>query len=343
MTTEKRRISHFDLDTFFVSVERLKNSRLIGKPVIVGGLSDRGVVSACSYETRKCGVHSGMPIKLAKSKCREAIVIGGDMDSYGSYSRMVTEIIAEGAPLFEKMSIDEHYLDLTGMDCFFDSKQWIHELRLKIIKETGLPISCGLSINKTVAKIATGQAKPCGELVVLPPNIGAFLAPLPIGKIPGVGRKTCQHLNRLGIFTVRSLQKIPVDMLRMEMGKHGVDLWNKANGVDFSPVRQYTERKSISTERTFSTDSNDTKRLNEILSGMVEKLTFELRESKKLTACIAVKVRFSDFSTNTLQRQIPYTSLDYEILEVVKELFSRLYNGKNLLRLIGVRNSKLTY
>ena len=198
-------IVHMDLDTFFVAVERLMNSKLVGKPVIVGGFSDRSVVSSCSYEARKFGVHSAMPMKMARMLCPDAIVVRGDMEQYTKYSGMVTDVIAESAPVYEKASIDEHYLDITGMDRFFGSMKWTHELRQRIISETGLPISLGLSVNKTVCKIATGEAKPNGELEIPVERVIPFLGPLSISKIPGIGEKTYRLLRSMGIATIDTL------------------------------------------------------------------------------------------------------------------------------------------
>ncbi|MDF1549656.1 MAG: DNA polymerase IV, partial [Bacteroidales bacterium] len=279
-----RSILHLDLDTFFVSVERLQNSKLMGKPVIIGGLSDRGVVASCSYEARKYGVHSAMPMKMARTLCSEAIIIRGDMDQYSKYSNLVTEIIAEKAPLYEKTSIDEHYLDLTGMDRFFGNLKWSNELRHSIIKNTGLPISFGLSLNKTVSKIATGEAKPNGAKLVSKDEIRPFLCPLSIRKIPGIGAKTFQSLRTMGIVTIETLSNIPIEVMEKIMGKNGIIIWEKANGIDSSPVKPYSERKSISTERTFDQDSTDVKRMNEIIVSMVEKLAFELRTKQRLTS-----------------------------------------------------------
>ena len=190
---DNRTIVHMDLDTFFVSVERLNNSRLNGLPVIIGGMSDRGVVAGCSYEARTFGVHSAMPMKMARALCPDAVVIRGDMEQYTRFSNQVTGIIAEEAPVYEKASIDEHYLDITGIDRFFGAVKWSHELRQRIIRETGLPISLGLSVNKTVSKIATGQAKPNGELEIARERIMPFLSPLSISKIPG----KCLTVNNL--------------------------------------------------------------------------------------------------------------------------------------------------
>ena len=336
-----RSVLHLDLDTFFVSVERLKNNRLNGKPVIIGGMSDRGVVSSCSYEARKYGVSSAMPMKMARNMCPDAIVIRGDMELYTNYSNIVTGIIAERAPLYEKASVDEHYIDLTGMDRFYGCYKWSHELRQYIIKETGLPISIGLSVNKTVSKIATGEAKPNGEIEVQKEIVLPFLDPLSIRKIPMIGQKTYQVLRSMGIATIYTLRNIPIEMLEKLMGKNGIEMWKRANGIDSTPVISYSEQKSISTEHTFEKDTTDLVRLNQLLVSMVEKIAFELRKQEKLTSCVTVKIRYSNFDTHTLQKRIPYTSFDQVLADITKELFTRLYQRRMLIRLIGVRFSHM--
>ncbi len=337
MTESTKTIVHLDLDTFFVSVERLKNSKLKNRPVIIGGVSDRSVVAGCSYEARRFGVHSAMPMQLAKRLCSQAVFIRGDMDLYSKYSRMVTEIIAEKAPLFEKASIDEHYLDITGMDRFFGSFKWAGELKQLIIKETGLPISFGLSTNKTVSKIATGEAKPDGELYVPQPEVRSFMAPLSIKKIPMIGKKSYRLLRSMGIDTIRTLSMFPPEMLESVMGKNGIIIWRKANGIDPTPVRPYHERKSVGTEKTFDKDTIDIKRLKEILTGMTERTAFELRKKNRLTGKVTVKIRYSNYDTHTLQKQVPYTSFDHVLIKTVLELFDRLYSRRMLLRLVGIR------
>ncbi len=337
----KRSILHLDLDTFFVSVERLKNSKLAGKPVIIGGMSDRGVVASCSYEARSFGVSSAMPMKLARNMCPDAIVVRGDMEMYSNYSNMVTDIIAEKAPLYEKSSVDEHYVDLTGMDRFYGCARWAHELRGSIIRETGLPISMGLSVNKTVSKIATGEAKPNGEKEVQKEIVLPFLDPLSIRKIPMIGQKTYHTLRSMGISTIYTLRSIPPEMLEKLMGSNGLNIWKKANGIDTTPIISYSEQKSISTEHTFDRDTTDLARLNQVLVSMVEKIAYELRKQEKLTSCITVKIRYSNFDTHTLQKRIPYTSFDHILSDIAKELFIRLYQRRMLIRLIGVRFSNL--
>ena len=337
MNFQNNTIVHLDLDTFFVSVERKGNSALIGKPVIIGGLSDRGVVASCSYEARRFGVHSAMPMRMALNLCRDAIVIRGDMDEYSKQSRLVTDVIADCAPVYEKASIDEHYLDISGMDRFIGSYKWAHELRSRIISETGLPISFGLSVNKTVSKIATGEAKPNGEKEVPRDFVQPFLNPLPIKKIPGVGDKTRQLLHSMGVFTIRTLSEIPPEMIQSVLGKSGIDIWNKANGVDFSPVVRYSEEKSISTERTFETDTIDIQMLERLLIAMVEKIAFKMRKKQKLASVVTVKIRYSNFDTHTLQKKIAYTSFDHTLMDTALDLFRRLYERRMLIRLIGVK------
>ncbi|MBE0673595.1 MAG: DNA polymerase IV [Bacteroidales bacterium] len=337
----ERSVLHLDLDTFFVSVERLVDSRLNGKAVVIGGVSDRGVVSSCSYEARKYGVRSAMPMKMALHLCPDAIVIRGDMELYTRYSRMVTDIIAEKAPVYEKTSVDEHYIDLTGMDRFHGCRKWSHELRDHIIRESGLPISMGLSVNKTVSKIATGEAKPNGEKEVGREMVLPFLDPLSIRKIPMIGEKSYHLLRSMGIATIYTLRNIPPDMLEGLMGKNGIEIWKRSNGIDNTPVISYSERKSVSTEHTFEKDTTDVVMLKQLITGMVEKLSYELRSKERLTSCITVKIRYSNFDTHTLQKRIAYTSFDHELAPVAKELFERLYQRRMLIRLIGVRFSHL--
>ena len=341
MLNDKRHIIHLDLDTFFVSVERLMNSSLVGKPVIIGGTSDRGVVASCSYEARQFGVHSAMPMKMARNLCGDAIIVRGDMDMYSKYSGMVTDIIAEQAPLYEKASIDEHYIDITGMDRFFGSLKWSSELRERIMDHTGLPISFGLSVNKTVSKIATGEAKPNGLLQVPKPEVQPFLAPLSIRKIPMVGKKAYELLRSMGVSKIATLSSIPPEMMERLMGKNGIVLWKKANGIDNTPVQQYSERKSISSESTFENDTIDIIRMKELISAKVERLAFELRKKQKLTSCITVKIRYANFDTHTLQKRIPYTAFDHVLIPAGLELFERLYQRRMLIRLVGIKFSHL--
>lgn len=334
-------IVHMDLDAFFVSVACLENSSLRGKPVIIGGFGDRGVVSACSYEARAYGVHSAMPVKLARRLCPDAIFVRGDFDRYSYYSDVVTEIIEGSVPLYEKSSIDEFYLDLTGMDRFFGCYKWATELRQRITHETGLPISFGLSLNKTVSKVATGEAKPNGQLKIDTGTEKRFLAPLSISKIPMVGDKTYRLLRSMGVEQIQTLQQMPVQLMERVLGDNGIVIWKKANGIDTSPVEPYTERKSMSTEMTFDQDTIDVQRLQQLIVGMTERLAFQLRAENKVTACVTVKIRYSNFDTHTTQSRIAYTACDHTLIARAKELFEKLYQRRLLVRLIGIRFSHL--
>ncbi|WP_343659010.1 DNA polymerase IV [Chryseobacterium sp.] len=337
-----RAIAHMDLDTFFVSCERLKNSDLVGKPLIIGG-GDRGVVASCSYETRYFGVRSAMPIKMALRLCPEAKVIRGDMEMYSNMSHTVTEIIQEKVPVLEKASVDEFYLDLSGMDKFFGCYQWTTEIAEAVRKNTGLPISFALSTNKTVSKIGTGESKPIGKLEIPEQNIKPFLNPLSIKKIPMVGNVTFQLLSRLGVRTIETLSETPIEVLHQLIGKNGQELWKKANGIDETPVIPYSERKSISKENTFSQDTIDITAIKSILSGMVEQLCFQLRQEKWLTSTVVVKIRYSNFDTETKQYRIPYTSSDHTLLRYALELFEKVYNRRMRIRLIGIKFTGLVH
>ena len=339
--SSERSILHMDLDTFFVSVERLLDSRLNNRPVLIGGTSDRGVVASCSYEARKFGVHSAMPMHMAKKLCPEAVIIKGNSYNYLKYSDLVSEMVREAVPLFEKTSIDEFYCDLTGLDRFFGCYQFAGELRQKIGKEIGLPISFGLSTSKTVSKVATGEAKPNNQIRIETGTEKPFLAPLSIRKIPMVGEKTHQLLVNLGIRKIHTLQEMPLDVMSKALGENGTSIWKKANAIDPSPVVPFQERKSISTERTFDQDTIDVHKLRGLLIAMTENLAFQLRKGEKLTSCVTVKLRYSDFQTETMQCRIPYTSADHILIPKILELFEKLYSRRVLIRLIGVRFSHL--
>jgi DNA polymerase IV len=336
-----RQIAHFDLDAFFVSVECLKNTQLKGKPLLVGGSGDRGVVAACSYEARRFGIHSAMPMALARRLCPEAIVIRGDMESYSKYSQLVTEVMQDTVPLFEKASIDEFYIDLSGMDKFFGCGLFARELKKKVLKESGLIVSYGLASNKLISKVATDEIKPDGQLEIAFGHERTFLAPLSIGKLPGIGKETAYKLIRRGVGTIRTLSEIPIEMLETMLGATGIDLWRKANGLDDSPVIPYREQKSISTERTFETDTTNLAFLHAELVRMTETVGFELRRQDRLTGCINVKLRYSNFDTVARQKTIDFTNADHLLLPVAQSLFEKLYDRRLLIRLLGVRLTRL--
>lgn len=338
----QRIIAHFDLDAFFVSVECINDPSLKGKPLIVGGHNERGVVAACSYEARKFGIHSAMPMKTAMRLCPHATVVSGTRGEYSRFSRWVTEIIASKAPVFEKASIDEFYLDLTGMDRYFQPYQWTIDLRQQVMSETNLPISFALASNKLVAKIATNEAKPNGYMHVPFGMEQEFLAPLKVNKIPGVGEQTYQTLRDLGIETIRDLSEKPLAFLESHFGKYGSDLYNKARGIHSGEVVAYHEAKSVSTENTFDENISDAEFLVNELVQQTEKIAFELRQDNKMAGCIAVKIRYPNFETTSRQTTIPYTFYDDELIAKAKELFHKLYRKGEPVRLLGVRLSELT-
>jgi DNA polymerase-4 len=342
MADPQRIIAHFDLDAFFVSVELLSNPTLKGKPLIVGGSRERGVVTTCSYEARKFGVHSAMPMKKALQLCPQAILLQGTRGQYSKYSRWVTEIIAGKAPLFEKASIDEFYIDLTGMEKFFNPLEWTVSLRQEIMDKTQLPISFGMASNKMVAKMATNEAKPNGYLQIPPGKEKEFLAPLSVGSIPGVGEHTKHKLQEMGIITIGDLAAYPVEVLISRMGKNAEDLWHRAQGIHNSDLHPYHEAKSISTENTFDDNKDNMEFLMSELVRMTEKVAFQLREENKMAGCIAVKIRYPDFETTSRQSSIPYTFYDDELIPFAKELFHKLYRKGEKIRLLGVRLSELT-
>lgn len=336
-----RSIVHMDLDSFFVSVELLEHSEFKGKPLIIGGSSDRGVVASCSYEARRFGVHSAMPSKMARKLCPHAIWLQGDMEKYSKYSGLVTDIINEKSPLYEKASIDEFYIDVSGLDQFFGCYKWTKELKDYIMKHTGLPISFGLSVNKTVSKVATGESKPDGQRHILYGEERPFLNPLPVRKIPGIGPETGNYLNSLGVVDIQTLAEMPIKVLQSLFGKNGIVIWQKANAIDDTPIEPNSERKSISTETTFEQDTTDVKMLRSKIIKMVEGLAFDLRKEEWLAGCVTIKIKYSNFDTNTKQITIPYTSSDDLLMKTATELFDKLYERRMLIRLIGVRFSNL--
>ena len=341
MTDSLRHIAHFDLDSFFVSVEILNNPKLKGKPIIVGGTKDRGVVATCSYEARKFGVHSAMPMRTAMKLCPDAILLQGTKGQYSHYSRIVTEIISEKVPLFEKASIEEFYVDFTGMDKFFGVSKYAQELRKEIIKKTGLPISCGLSSGKMVSKIATNEAKPNGFLEIPHGKEKDFLGPLSVEKIPGVGEQTEKILRKMNLNIIDDIANSTSKILENKLGKWGKMIWQKANGIDNSEIITDWEQKSISHENTFEQNQTDPNFLIRELVRLTEKAAKGLREEEKLAGCITLKIRYSDFETLTKQEVIDYTALDNELLEKVKNIFSKHIQKNRPVRLLGVKYSRL--
>jgi DNA polymerase-4 len=333
---------HIDLDSFFVSVERKFDPSLIGKPVLIGGSAERGVVASCSYEARKFGIHSAMPMKQAMKLCPHATVIRGNHGRYSVASREVTQIIHDSVPLYQKTSVDEFYIDFTGMDRFHDCYQIASDLRQRIMRETGLPISFGMASCKTVAKMATNAAKPNGQLLIEHGKEKEFMAPMSIRKIPMLGEKTCQKLYQFGIEKIGDLQRVELKFLETVFGKHGRYIWERANGIDESEIVPHSDRKSISTENTFHTDVADKKTLETVLVSMTEELAFKLRKENKLASCLAIKVRYANFETHTVQEKIALTAAEHILIPGIKNLLKKAWNGHRPIRLIGVRLSNIT-
>jgi DNA polymerase-4 len=337
----QRQIVHIDLDSFFVSVERKFDPSLIGKAVIIGGSADRGVVASCSYEARAFGVHSAMPTRQALKLCPHAILIRGSHGRYGEASREVTDIIHNAVPMYQKTSVDEFYIDYTGMDRFHNAYQHATELRQKIIKDTGLPISFGMASGKTVAKMATNQAKPNGQLLIPPGKEKEFLAPLNINKIPGLGDSTSQKLYQYGIEKIGDLQKADIRFLEAILGKAGRFIWERANGIDPGEIIPHSDRKSISTEHTFHANIADKNAIETILVSMTEELAYKLRKENKVASCLAIKVRYANFETHTQQEKISLTAAEHILIPGIKNLLKKAWNQHRPIRLIGVRLSDL--
>jgi DNA polymerase-4 len=274
--------------------------------------------------------------------CPHATVIRGNHGRYSVASREVTQIIHDSVPLYQKTSVDEFYIDFTGMDRFHDCYQIASDLRQRIMRETGLPISFGMASCKTVAKMATNAAKPNGQLLIEQGKEKEFMAPMSIRKIPMLGEKTCQKLYQFGIEKIGDLQRVELKFLETVFGKHGRYIWERANGIDESEIVPHSDRKSISTENTFHTDVADKKTLETVLVSMTEELAFKLRKENKLASCLAIKVRYANFETHTVQEKIALTAAEHILIPGIKNLLKKAWNGHRPIRLIGVRLSNIT-
>ncbi|MEM9921023.1 MAG: DNA polymerase IV [Bacteroidota bacterium] len=341
MNGNHRSIAHIDLDTFFVSCERLQDSRLNNVPLLIGGHSARAVVASCSYEARRYGVRSGMPMRYARRLCPSAKILKGDYEYYSKCSKLVTEVLTQEAPVLEKASIDEFYLDITGLDKYFGCLKWTQQLTQKVVEESGLPVSFGLSINKTVAKMATSEGKPLGSLCVPADNVQTFLNPLSVQKIPMLGQASFRVLSRLGIRTIETLAQMPKEMMAQLLGKNGISLWKKANGYDPSPIVPHMQRQSISNEKTFHRDTTNVDQLISEIVHLVEGLAFQLRAERRLCSVVTVKIRYANFDTHTRQKKIPFCANDATLLATAKHLLHQIYERRMLIRLVGVKLSGL--
>jgi DNA polymerase IV len=339
-------IFHVDMDAFFVSVEELFDPTLKGKPVVVGGdPSHRGVVAAASYTARKFGIHSALPLSQVKALCPEAIFLPGRRSAYSEYSTKVQAIFAEYAPTVEMVSIDEAYLDMTGSERLYGNPfQLAHRLRTTILDRTGLSASIGISRSKLVSKVSSDLAKPAGILHVWPGFEPVLLAPLRIGKIPGIGPVTEQHLSQLGIVTVGDLFRAGKEFLENHLGRWGESLYRKSLGEDTAHFEFHEEPKSISHETTFDQDINNRETLEKTLVWLTQKVCHRLREHRMYTGTVTLKVRDFRFKTITRAACLPEPScLDRVILEKIQELFHAHWDGKKKIRLLGVALGGLCY
>ena len=338
-----RTIFHLDLDAFFVSVERILDPSLNGKPVIVGGdPTGRGVVAACSYEARKFGLHSAMPIRRAYSLCPQGIYLHGNYKEYSRYSRIVKEILSKYAPLIQQASVDEYYMDFTGTEKiygkFFDFAKKLQKI---VLDETKLPCSIGIGKNKTLAKIGSDCMKPMGVTYIEPGFEKTFLAPMPVETIPGIGKKTTIELNRRGFYKIGDITAAPLEYFTKAFGKGGMDIWYKANGEGDEYLIQDHDPKSISKENTFMEDTIDLEIIKDVFFNMTGHVCQNLRDNKMQALCINLKLRYTDFSTLTRSRTVPPTDDDKIVYEAVWDLFTKAYTRRVAIRLIGVGVSKL--
>ncbi len=339
-------ILHVDMDAFFVSVELLERPELRGKPVVVGGRPDaRGVVSAASYEARKFGIHSALPLRTAARLCPHAIFLDGDHAKYEQWSDRVAAILAKFSPVVEMASIDEAYLDLAGTQRLHGPPlAAAHKLLTEITRTTGLPCSGGLAATRLVAKVASDQAKPRGLLWVPAGSEERFLAPLPVRKIPGIGEVTERALRALGIETVAQLAALPQEKLEKVFGQWGTALHRKARGGDAYEFVIDAEPKSISQNHTFGEDTVDAQALEGMLSHLSQKACKRLREAGLDARTLTLTIRYAGFETHTRSRTLPTAArLDAAIFRVFLELFRANWDRRRKIRLLGVSLSGLEH
>jgi DNA polymerase IV len=337
-----RTIFHLDLDAFFVSVERILDPSLIGKPVIVGGdPKGRGVVAACSYEARKYGLHSAMPIRRAYSLCPHGVYLHGNFKEYSRYSRIVKDILSEYAPIIQQASVDEYYMDFSGTENVYGNFfEFAKKLQKKVLDETKLPCSIGIGRNKTLAKIGSDCMKPMGVTYIQPGFEKTFLAQMPVETIPGIGKKTTIELNRRGFYKISDIIDAPLEYFTKAFGKMGMDIWYKANGEGEEYLIIDHDPKSISKENTFMEDVTDLDIIKDELFEMTGHVCQNLRDNNMKALTVNLKLRYTDFSTLTRSRSIPPTDDDKIVYETVWDLFTKAYTRRVAVRLIGVGVSK---
>lgn len=340
----KRWIAHLDMDSFFVSVERLLDPSLNGRPVVVGGDPDgRGVVASASYEARRYGIHSAMPSRRARQLCPDLVFLRGHHHLYSEYHDRVRAILERTVPVIEAASIDEFYLDLTGCALLHGPiLPLVRRVRRSIGSELGLPASVGLGGNRLVAKVASGMAKPSGVLWVPQGTEADFLAPLPVRKLPGVGPVTESELLGLGIRRVGHLASFPERVLAGALGKWGTALSRKSRGVSDSPVGEGGPRKSVGHETTFREDTADPVFLEAVLCRLVEKAAWRLRAKGFRAGGVTLKMRYTDFRTITRSSVIVPTDRDGDLLRALRKIFAATFSRRVRVRLLGVSLDRLT-
>jgi len=345
-TVAQSTILHVDMDAFFVSVELLERPELRGKPVVVGGQpNQRGVVSAASYEARKYGIHSAMPLRTAGRLCPHAIFLDGHHSNYAEWSDRVATILAKFSPVVEMVSIDEAYLDLSGTERLHGPPLAAAERLLRTITATtGLPCSAGLATTRLVAKVASDQAKPRGLLWVPAGSEQRFLAPLPIRKIPGIGEVTERALRALGIETVEQIAAVPQERLEQVFGQWGTALYRKSRGGDSYEFVIDAEPKSISHNQTFGEDTGDLEAMTTVLSQLSQKACKRLREAGLATRTLTLTIRYAGFETYTRSKTLDQpTQLDADIFAIFQKLFHANRDLKRKVRLLGVGLSSLSH
>lgn len=336
---------HLDLDAFFVSVERILDPSLNGKPVIVGGdpKYGRGVVAACSYEARVFGLHSAMPIRTAYKLCPHGIYLHGHFEEYERYSNAVKNILERYAPLVEQASIDEFYLDMTGTQIIYGSMlAFASRLQKEIWDELNLPCSIGIGSNKTIAKIGSDCMKPNGITYIMSGMEKEFLAPMPVEAIPGVGKVMKQHLNERGIYKIADITKLPSEYFSITFGKYGVELWQKANGDGSKYLTIQRKRKSISKETTFAQDVTSDENLKQTLFYLTGKVCQSLRDKGWHTSTVEIKLRYTDFQTLIRSKTIKPTDDDKIIFDIALNLLRKAKRRRVAVRLIGISISNFS-
>ena len=336
-----RRIMHIDLDAFFVSVEQVFDPGLNGRPVAVGGIpgQGRGVVAAASYQARQFGIHSGMPLKEAERRCPQCIFISGHFERYRDASEKFMAILADFSPFLEPVGIDEAFLEVTGFESLYGTLAVMgHRIRQRIRDEIGIAASIGLASSKIVAKVASKAAKPDGLVEVPDGGEAAFLAPLPIGKMPGIGQQTEKALNALGIHTLGELARLPPASLTERFGVYGQVLHDHALGIDQRRIEPPAEAKSVSHEMTLDQDSRDREFLEANLRYMTEKVGARLRRYGQKGSVVSIRLRYSDFTTITRQHKLGFTTDANETIFVEAcKLFDKAMSTSRLaVRLLGV-------